>query len=41
MRYTSLILLSICIKHSRTSTKETENDNIETSTADTTNAPAR
>ena len=27
------------IKHSRTSTKERENDNIETSTADTTNAP--
>ena len=29
------------IKHSRTSKKETENDNIETPTADITNAPAR
>ena len=29
------------IKHSRTSTKEAENDDIETPTADITNAPAR
>ena len=29
------------IKNSRTSTKETENDNIETPTADITNAPAK
>ena len=29
------------IKHFRTSSKETENDNIKTPTADITNAPAR
>ena len=45
MRSMSLILLSNCkwpmfIKHSRTSTKESENDNIKTPTADMTSAPA-